>query len=179
MPAPYTFRPLTQADCTPALLQAFRRDQQVTQSFRKRNGGWVLEDTPFFEQWDATKKQHITGALLACLGEGGGVAACFAGTRCVGWAAVLARRFGTRQQYVNLSLLHVSSECRGQGLGRQLFERAKAIAASLGAQKLYISAHAAKETQAFYRRMGCREAAEIDPGLFAKEPDDCHLECTL
>ena len=35
---------------------------------------------------------------------------------------------------------------------------------SLGADKLYISAHSSKESQAVYHRLGCIEAKEIIEG---------------
>lgn len=48
-----------------------------------------------------------------------------------------------------------------------------------GGQKLYISAHSAVESQAFYRKMGCVEAEEYDPAHTAAEPCDCQLEYLL
>lgn len=35
------------------------------------------------------------------------------------------------------------------------------------------------ESQAFYKRMGCVEAAEYDRAHIEKEPCDCQLECAL
>ena len=43
-----------------------------------------------------------------------------------------------------------SSEFRGQGIGRQLFEAGKAEARKAGAEALYISACSSEETIAFY-----------------------------
>ena len=48
-----------------------------------------------------------------------------------------------------------------------------------GAQKLYISAHSAIESQAFYRAMGCVEAHTYNPAHVAAEPFDCQLEYRL
>lgn len=48
-----------------------------------------------------------------------------------------------------------------------------------GAEKLYISAHSAVETQAFYNAMGCAEALEYSKFHTQKEPFDCQLECIL
>ena len=48
-----------------------------------------------------------------------------------------------------------------------------------GAGKLYISAHSAVESQAFYKSMGCVEAGEYNPEHVEKEPYDCQLECRL
>ena len=64
-------------------------------------------------------------------------------------------------------------------IGRALFLRAAAWARSHGAEKLYISAHSAVETQAFYRAMGCAEAAWQSAKHAEKEPCDCQLEYAL
>lgn len=48
-----------------------------------------------------------------------------------------------------------------------------------GAKKLYISAHSAVESQAFYETVGCVEAEECNQGHVEKEPYDCQLECIL
>ena len=80
---------------------------------------------------------------------------------------------------MDLSSIHVSQDVRAQGIGRQLFDRAKAFAKARGAEKLYISAHSAVESQAFYRAMGCKEAQEYNQSHVDKEPFDCQLECLL
>ena len=52
-------------------------------------------------------------------------------------------------------------------------------ARSLGAKKLYISATPSENTVNYYMRLGCILAAEINPELFALEPEDIHLEYNL
>ena len=84
---------------------------------------------------------------------------------------------GSRGQYLDLSSIHVSQDARRRGIGRTLFQAALAFARDRGAEKLYISAHSAVESQAFYRAMGCVEAEEYDAGHVAREPFDCQLEC--
>lgn len=69
---------------------------------------------------------------------------------------------------------------RRQGIGRLLFREAVSAAARMGAEKLYISAHSAAETQAFYRGLGgCLDAREILQFHADKEPYDCQLEYLL
>lgn len=80
---------------------------------------------------------------------------------------------------MDLSSIHVSEDMRGQGIGRELFSAAKRFAAGKNAKKLYISAHSAVESQAFYKAMGCVEAAEYNAEHVAKEPYDCQLEYVL
>ena len=80
---------------------------------------------------------------------------------------------------MNLSNIHVSQDMRRQGIGKELFTLTKTWANEHGAEKLYISAHSAVESQAFYKSMGCVEAVEYNQELAEKEPCDCQLECVL
>ena len=68
---------------------------------------------------------------------------------------------------------------RHQGIGEKLFSEAKRWAKNNGGKKLYISAHSAVESQAFYRKMGCVEAALYNKEHVEQEPYDCQLECSL
>lgn len=87
--------------------------------------------------------------------------------------------FGGIHKYFDLSSIHVSEDMRGNGVGKALFLAAKEWAKKNGARKLYISAHSAVESQAFYKAMGCVEAEEYDQKHVEKEPCDCQLECAL
>ena len=80
---------------------------------------------------------------------------------------------------MDLSSIHVSEELRGSGVGTALFTAAGNWARAKGAGKLYISAHSAVETQAFYRNLGCVDAAVCDPRHVEAEPFDCQLEFAL
>ncbi len=64
-------------------------------------------------------------------------------------------------------------------MGRRLFAMACAWAKAHGAKKLYISAHSAVETQAFYRAVGCVDALEPNCAHVEREPYDCQLERML
>lgn len=105
--------------------------------------------------------------------------AAFDGGVLAGFAAVTNEPFGPAEEYLQLSELNVSQPLRGQGIGRELFRLACEQARTRGAQKLYLSAHSAEETQAFYRAMGCVEAAWYHPELVALEPCDCQMEFLL
>ena len=87
--------------------------------------------------------------------------------------------FGKTNRYMDLSCIHVSQDMRHSGIGRRLFDEARRFARAHGAQKLYISAHSAVESQAFYEAMGCVDAQEIQRAHAEKEPFDRQLECML
>ncbi|MDE7277538.1 MAG: GNAT family N-acetyltransferase, partial [Lachnospiraceae bacterium] len=80
---------------------------------------------------------------------------------------------------MDLSSIHVSEDMRGTGIGKTLFQTAKKWAKEKGAGKLYISAHSAVESQAFYRKMGCVEAQLYHSKHVEAEPYDCQLECKV
>ena len=87
-----------------------------------------------------------------------------------------ARFIGQSQDQLQLKFLHVSNGYRDQGLGRRLFNLAAAEASRRGARRLYISATPSEHTIGFYLGLGCSVMAELDPELFALEPEDIHLE---
>ena len=97
----------------------------------------------------------------------------------IGVAILEARLIGQNKDRLQLKFLHVSKAYRGQGLGKQLFELAKTEAHMRGAKRMYISATPSEHTIDFYRRLGCVVAQELDPELFALEPEDIHLECEI
>lgn len=107
------------------------------------------------------------------------VVGAFNGDKLKGFTSVEAKLFGSENEYLDLSSIHVSEELRGKGVGKELFIIAKKWARGRGARKLYISAHSSVESQAFYKRMGCVEAEEYDKEHVEREPYDCQLECNV
>ena len=173
------YKKLRQEEIELPLFQGFHRHQVVTQCWRKESGKWQLKDIPFVDEW--TKEQYVF--LVKCLkntvNTGGAVFGAFTDERLVGFTSVENSFFGSEKQYLQLSCIHVSEESRGNGIGKQLFSYAVEAARELGAQKLYISAHSAKESQAFYHALGCVEAKEYNRELAEAEPCDCQLEFVL
>lgn len=158
--------------------KGFNRYQKVTRCWRKEAGGWVLKDIAFEETWSEEEKEKIRKDLKETVKAGGAVfMALHEGN--AGFCAVKSGFFGSRGQYLELSELHVSSEKRRMGIGKQLFMLAAERAKAMGAKKLYISAHSSKESQAFYKAVGCVEAEEYNPASVEKEPCDCQLEYRL
>jgi predicted N-acetyltransferase YhbS len=80
---------------------------------------------------------------------------------------------------LQLVFLHVSRDYRDQGLGRQLFMRAAAVARNQGARRMYVSATPSEHTIHFYLGLGCELSPAPDPALLALEPEDIHLEFAL
>lgn len=137
------------------------------------------KDDSFIDQWSLEQKKGISLYLKRCIKEGGGVAAAFEGSQIVGFANVENRFFGSANQYVPLPFIHVSNFYRGEGIGKQLFYQCCEIAKDLGAEKIYIGAHPAVETQCFYQSVGCILAQEVNDEIYQKEPLDLQLEKLL
>lgn len=97
----------------------------------------------------------------------------------VGVAILESKFIGAQQDTLQLKFFHVSRDYRKQGLGTELFNMAVEKAKLLGAKKLYVSATPSENTIQYYMRLGCVLATEINPELFALEPEDIHLQYTI
>ena len=173
------YRNLNINEINRALFKDFIRRQVVTKCLRCESGGWVIKDAPFIDDWTEEDYQTLISCLKNTLDSGGFVYAAFYNGVLKGFVSVEPEVFGENQNYLDLSSLHVSEDCRSSGIGTELFLAAKEWARDRGADKLYISAHSAVETQSFYRKMGCVEAQEYNQQHVDAEPYDCQLECKL
>lgn len=173
------YRKLERKELAPTLFSQFRRFQQVKRCWRKIDGQWVLKDIAFTDDWDRSDHLRVCGQISNALDGGGAAWGAFHQGFLKGFSSVEGALIGSQRQYVVLAELHVSEDFRRQGLGRRLFFLAADEARALGAEKLYISAMSAEESQAFYRSMGCVEAEEYDPWHVEKEPCDCQMEFSL
>lgn len=173
------YKKLNPDEITMDLFRTFRRRQVVTDCWRRENGQWVIKSDPFIDDWNTEDYDELVRCLKNTLATGGLVYGAFVSGELKGFASVEGTLIGSRLQYADLSSIHVSQDMRGQGIGRELFAAAKSFAREKKGQKLYISAHSAVESQAFYRAMGCVEAEEYIPEHVEREPYDCQLECPL
>lgn len=173
------YRNLSADEICPELFKGFIRHQVVEKCWRKENDEWVVRDDPFIDNWSEEDYKTLTSCLKRTITTGGFVAAAFYNETLKGFVSVEPTLFGEEQKYLDLSSIHVSEDIRKKGIGTELFLAAKAWAKKMGAKKLYISAHSAVESQAFYKKMGCVEAELYHKEHVEKEPYDCQLECLL
>ena len=174
-----TYRALCPDDITRSLFAHFVRRQVVTDCWRWTGSGWAIRPDPFIDDWDEADYAVLLDCLHHTLQTGGAVFGAFLDNTCKGFASVEATPLGSNGIYRDLTSLHVSEDARRQGIGKTLLHMAAAWAKQNGAQKLYISSHSAAETQAFYRGLGCTDAAEINEEHVRREPFDCQLEYTV
>ncbi len=173
------YRQLNKDEISRELFKNFIRRQNVTLCRRREQGAWVLKSDPFIDDWSEEDYVFLVKCLKNTISSGGVVYAAFLNGYLKGFVSVESKLFGKKENYLDLSSIHVSEDMRGQGIGRILFLSAKEWAKKKNAEKLYISAHSAVETQAFYKAMGCVEAEEYDKKHVEAEPYDCQLECRL
>lgn len=113
------------------------------------------------------KKDFVNGAFII---------GAFERDQVIAFAGIRTGFFGKESKYLQMPYMHVSKQFRGLGIGKELFYSCIDNAKSMGADKVYISAHPAIETQKFYESLGCVLAKEINPELKKLEPHDIHLE---
>ena len=160
-------------------LDGFVRRQTVTECWRKIDNGWKLVPNVYEENWSQVECREIAEDVVHHINLDQTGFGAFDGERIIGFATVSHRIFGAAARYVQLVCFQISEEYRRQGIGRKLFSLACEEARRLGAEKLYISAHSSKESQAAYRALGCTPAEEVNEGLAAAEPFDVQMEYRL
>lgn len=156
------------------------RSEVIDGVYRLRNGALVLEDHHFDARgWPPGEPDASKHRMRECLARGGAAWGAFAGERLVGIAVLDGRRIGANLDALDMYFLHASNGYRRHGIGRELVRLVRQRAAEMGAHRLYVSAAPSANTVTFYRRQGFELASEVDPELYALEPDDIHLDMTL
>jgi len=152
------------------LLAELDRSEKVTQYYRMSRGKlecadvdldvpqWVIEEK--IEEWRpiAGGFKNMWGALL--------------NGRLAGF--VVYRRNLT-EHLAQLSLLHVSRDYRGKGIGTVLMDKAVDEARKDGKAGIYVSSCPSRNTVDFYMRRGFIPASEPNAHLFEMEPEDIHM----
>lgn len=135
-----------------------------------------LVPNEFTEDWTVEKYREVAAGISCRLEKDLSAFAAFCGNRIVGFVTVEHEVFGKSAKYVNLEQFQISEGFRAHGTGRKLFTLACTEAKNLGAQKLYISSHSSKESQAAYRALGCVPASEVNGKMAEEEPFDIQME---
>ena len=154
-------------------LDLYNRKQDVNKVYRKIDGEYVLVECRYTEDWDLNKKRSVAKKICS---DAYITYLALENEKVVGFIGLLRKLSGP---YMILDMMQVSSECRGQGIGRRLFEAGKAEAKKNGAQALYISACSSEETIAFYRAMGSELAGNPIKEIAEEEPFDLQMICPV
>ncbi len=160
-------------------LDHFVRHQQVKECWRNVDGQWKLLPIEFEENWPIEECQEIAADVALHMEKDQTAFGAFDGEELIGFLTVSHNIFGSTAKYVELVCFQVSEPYRGKKIGKTLFYEACEEAKRLGADKLYISAHSSRESQAAYQALGCVHAKEINQALAEEEPCDVQLEYNL
>ena len=160
-------------------LDHFVRHQRVSECWRNVDGEWKLVPIEFEENWSVEQCQKIAADVALHMENDQTAIGAFDGEEVIGFVTVSHNIFGNTAKYVELVCFQVSEPYRGKKIGKTLFSKACEEAKRLGADKLYISAHSSKESQAAYKAIGCVHAEEINQKLAEEEPCDVQLEYVL
>jgi predicted N-acetyltransferase YhbS len=166
---------LLERDEIPMIWQIDRREI-IENVYHLRDGELILVPEYFDMQgWPPGEAEHYTAILTDCFDRSGTFWGAFDDEKIVGAAILESKFIGVSRDTLQLKFLHVSCGQRKQGLGTRLFQLAVEKAKVLRARRLYISATPSENTVNYYLRLGNVLATEIDPELFALEPEDIHL----
>ena len=173
------YETLDEHDFNEYSLDHFVRHQSVKECWRNVDGQWELIPVEFEENWSVEQCRDIAADIVRHMGKDQTAFGAFDGDEIVGFVTVSDILFGNTARYAELVCFQVSEQYRGRGIGRALFGLACGAARRSGADKLYISAHSSRESQAVYKALGCVHAAEINSRLAEEEPCDVQLEYVL
>ena len=154
-------------------LDSYSRHQDVKRVYRRKGSEYVLVDLQYVEDWNLEKKREVAKELIS--------------DEYISYIAIdddnVVGFIGLNKQlnneYMILDVIQVSSECRGMGIGRQLFDIGKEEARKAGAKALYISACSSEETIAFYKAMGAELSQDPIKEIADDEPYDLQLVCIV
>ncbi|MCM3719558.1 GNAT family N-acetyltransferase [Fictibacillus phosphorivorans] len=166
-------------DLKDTFLKDFKRYQVTHKVLFMEDDQYKVKSDHFVDDWDDVKKAQVLSDLRTCLLKGGKVIGAFISEELAGFANIESSLFGSKKEYVELPYIHVSSDRRGYGIGKKMFNKCCEEAKRLGAAKLYIAAHPSVESQGFYEAVGCKKAVEINDEIKAREPLDIQLEKVL
>ena len=154
-------------------LDSYIRTHEVKKVYRKQEEEYVLVECPYTEDWNLERKREVARNISS---EDYITYLALDDNRVIGFIGLKKKLV---DDYMILDMMHVSSQCRGKGIGRQLFDLGKEEAKKAGAKELYISACSSEETIAFYRAMGAELTKNPIKEMAEKEPYDLQMTCPV
>ena len=155
----------------PYSLDNYQRKQDVKKVYRKHNGKYILVDCNYTEDWDMEKRRSVAKDISS---DAYVTYLALDNDEVVGFIGLKKDTLGS---YMILDQMQVSASCRGQGIGRKLFDAAKEEARKAGAEALYISACSSEDTIAFYKAMGAELTDHPIKEMAEAEPCDLQMVC--
>ena len=154
-------------------LDNYTRKQDVKKVYREQNGEYILVDCVYTEDWDMEKRRSVAKDISS---DDYITYLAIENDEVVGFIGL---KKDLVESYMILDLMQVSAACRGQGIGRKLFDIGKEEARKAGAKALYISACSSEETIAFYKAMGAKLTDCPIKEIAEDEPYDLQMVCCV
>jgi len=161
---------ISEIDATNFIKNVWRKNTDGEYELQEIN--WTDHELPNGFEWHLNRFREA-------LSNGGASFGCFDGDTLVGYAVTGGKVFGQSERYLLLDQLFISQKYRGQGIGKALFMMCADRARCLSAEKLYLCAGSSENTMAFYKKLGCVPAAEVNEELLADDPNDIQPEYRL
>lgn len=155
----------------PDSLDNYPRKQDVKKVYRKHGGEYILVDCVYTEDWNMKKRRSVAKDISS---DDYITYLAIENDEVVGFIGL---KKALVELYMILDTMQVSAICRGQGLGRKLFDLGKEEARKAGAEALYISACSSEETIAFYKAMGAELTDCPIKEIADDEPYDLQMVC--
>lgn len=153
------------------------RSDYSENTYQLLNGQLIIQPS-IFNHPGISKKNYkpYIDEVHNILDNGGMVCGAFCEEKLVGICSIDSKPVGKYKNMLNLGLLWVSKEARRTGIASKLIDICKEYVLKSGFSSIYISATPSKNTIDFYLRIGSIILKDIDPELYAMEPEDIHLE---
>ena len=154
------------------------RSEHVTLAYEIKDGTLAQVEVDWHvPTWfvDSDGEHSLSEQIAFCrshLDQGGVMLGAFRDDLLVGTAVLQPR---LREDMAQLAFLHVSQGFRRQGIAKRLMREACTIARDAGARRMYVSSIPSSSAVGFYLAQGCKLAIEVDPELYALEPEGIHL----
>lgn len=154
--------------------------QYIGKAWREVDGKRKLVEINYQDSdWPDGYEYHFNNLRKTILDGGSAIGAFDSNNKLLGFSTINREFFGEKYNYVLLEQLFITLEHRDKGIGKKLFMFSANVAREWNADKIYICAGSAEETIAFYFAIGCKEAEEINKGLYENDPRDYQLEFSL
>ena len=172
------YRKLELEDCE--RINEINPSQYIGKAWREVEGVRQLIDINYQDSdWPNGYENHYNNLKRTIINDGVAFGAFDKDDRLIGFASMNHDIFGEMFDYVLLDQLFISLDHRSKGIGKKLFLLCVDVAREWKADKIYICAGTAEETIAFYNRIGCKEAVEINKQLYELDVRDYQLEYSL
>lgn len=125
--------------------------------------------------WNEEQLTALIARFQAEASHGGYAVGAYDEGRLVGFGVLGHKLRGRNSDRLHVDLLYVSRDYRRQGIGSRIMDELSREAGNRGAKYLYISSTETQSAVHFYKGYGGQLADEVDPELFALEPEDIHM----